>query len=76
VDYLPLAAKAQETVLPTIYISNAGSKSVSVINTTTNTVTATVPVGIGPLGVAVDPAGMRVYVTNAGSDTVSLHPAP
>ena len=48
------------------------SNNVSVIDTTTNTVTATVPVGITPLGVAVTPDGKKVYVTNAESNNVSV----
>ena len=35
------------------YVANAGSNTVSVINTSTNTVTATVPVGAFPDGVAI-----------------------
>ena len=33
---------------------------------------ATVAVGNIPVGVAVSPAGTRVYVANRGSDTVSV----
>jgi YVTN family beta-propeller protein len=36
------------------------------------TVTATIPVGSGPLGVAVDPAAGTVYVANSGAGTVSV----
>ena len=36
--------------------------TVSVIDTATNTVTATVPVGSYPIGVAVTPDGTKVYV--------------
>ncbi len=43
-----------------------------VINTATNGVTATIPVGIVPFGVAVSPDGSKVYVTNDGSNTVSV----
>ena len=46
--------------------------TVSVIDTATNTVIATVPVGIYPIGVAVTPDGTKVYVANAGSDNVSV----
>ena len=42
------------------------------INTATNTVTATITVGATPAGVAVSPDGTRAYVTNYGSDTVSV----
>ena len=48
---------------PLAYISNYGDNTVSVIDTATNTVVATVPVGTGPIGVAVTPTGTRVYVT-------------
>ena len=44
----------------------------SVIDTATNTVTATITVGAGPVGVAVSPDGTRAYVTNLGDDTVSV----
>ena len=46
------------------YITNLASANVSVIDTATNTVIATIPVGIGPRGVAVTPDGSKVYVTN------------
>jgi YVTN family beta-propeller protein len=46
------------------YITNLGSNNVSVIDTKTNKVTATIPVGAGPLGVAVSPDGSKVYITN------------
>jgi YVTN family beta-propeller protein len=41
------------------YITNPGSDTVSVIDTATNTVSATVPVGLVPLGVAVSPKDFR-----------------
>jgi YVTN family beta-propeller protein len=46
------------------YITNFGDNTVSVIDTTTNTVVATIPVGRTPTGVAVTPDGSKVYVTN------------
>ena len=54
------------------YISNSGSSNVSVIDTATDTVIATVNVGSDPHGVAVSPDGLNVYVANAGSDSVSV----
>src|SRR6266404_3709026 len=54
------------------YITNSGSNSVSVIAAATNTVSATIAVGVLPLGVAVSPDGSTVYVANAGSNTVSV----
>jgi len=46
--------------------------SVSVIETVTNAVIATVPVGFSPFGVAVTPDGSKVYVANSSSNTVSV----
>lgn len=43
-----------------------------VIDTATNTVITSVTVGVYPTGVAANPAGTRVYVTNSGSNTVSV----
>ena len=42
------------------------------ISTATNTVTATIPVGDGPYGVAVSPDGTLAYVTNYYDNTVSV----
>ena len=57
---------------PYAYITNYGDNTVSVINTTTNTVTNSVDVGIGPYGVSVTPTGGNVYVANNGSNNVSV----
>ena len=57
---------------PFAYISNQNSNSVSVINTATNLVVATVAVGSSPYGVAANVAGNRVYVTNSGGTRVSV----
>lgn len=54
------------------YIPNHYSNSVSVIDTSTNTVVATPAVGNGPFGVAVNPTGTRVYITNLNGGTVSV----
>lgn len=48
------------------------SNAVAVINTATNRVVATVPVGSTPLGVAVHPAGTFVYVANHFSHSISV----
>jgi YVTN family beta-propeller protein len=57
---------------PFAYITNAESDNVSVIDTTTNKVTATIPVGSNPMGVAISPSGTKVYVINAHSNDVSV----
>jgi YVTN family beta-propeller protein len=45
---------------------------VSVIATATNTVTAKIPVGHGPLGVAFTPDGSKAYVANEFDGNVSV----
>jgi YVTN family beta-propeller protein len=57
------------------YITNQGpypftASTVSVIDTATNMVTATIPVGPASIGVAASPDG-KVYVTNLGNNSVS-----
>jgi YVTN family beta-propeller protein len=49
----------------TVYVTNNGSTTVSVINGRTGTVDATITVGNGPFGVAVDQGDDTVYVTNS-----------
>jgi YVTN family beta-propeller protein len=56
----------------TAYAINGGHRTVSVIDTTTSTVTATVPVGASPSTAAVDPSHNKVYVVNGGENTVSV----
>jgi YVTN family beta-propeller protein len=57
---------------PFAYVANGVSNNVSVIDTATNTVVATIPVGTFPIAVAVTPDGTHVYVTNNGSNNVSV----
>src|SRR5204862_426098 len=57
---------------PQAYITNLNDNTVSVIDTASNTVTATVPVGTFPNGVAVTPDGAHVYVANVLDGTVSV----
>ena len=54
------------------YVSDTNSNSVSVIDTSTNTVTATIPVGTNPYVVAITPDGKHAYVANFGSSSVSV----
>ena len=59
-------------MMVSIYVTNPGSNTVSVIDTKTNTVNATIPVGNGPTGVAYDSDDGRVYVANSGSNSVAV----
>src|SRR5262249_51127601 len=54
------------------YVTNNGSATVSVIDTVTNTVVATIPVGLAPNGVVLTPDGKFAYVANWSSNTVSV----
>lgn len=51
-----------------VYVVDGGSDQVTVIDTTTGTVKATIPVGDTPQRIAVDPVLGRAYVTNYGLD--------
>jgi len=53
-------------------VANGGNGTVSVIDEATGTVTATIAVGSGPDGVAVDPTSHTAYVANGGNGTVSV----
>ncbi len=54
------------------YVVNNGSNNVSVIDATTDRVTATLPVGPGPSSIAVEPTGRAAYVTNLDGATLSV----
>jgi YVTN family beta-propeller protein len=66
-----LGARPAEAA-PFAYVANFGSNTVSVIDTATNKVAATVPVGTNPTGVAVNPNGQLAYVANQSDNTVSV----
>ncbi len=59
-----------------VYVVNTGDESgngsVSVIDTTTNSITATIPVHRQPYFISVDSKGQRGYVANSGSNDVSV----
>jgi YVTN family beta-propeller protein len=54
-----------------VYVSNGRGASVSVIDTATNKVTATIEVGQRPWNMAITPDGAKLYVANGRSGTVS-----
>jgi YVTN family beta-propeller protein len=55
----------------TLQLTNPGH-TVVVINTTTQAVVATIPVGIAPTGIAASPDGSLVYVTNSLNQSISV----
>ena len=54
------------------YVTNVFASTVSVIDTASNTVTATVAVGSGPFGLAITPDGTRAYIANLFDNTLSV----
>jgi len=54
------------------YIVNNLDDSLSIFASATDSVTATVPVGVRPCRVAVTPDGTRAFVVNSRDDTVSV----
>ncbi len=55
-----------------MYVADSAENAVSVLDGATNAVTATVPVGLSPEGIAVDPLTDTVYVADSMADTISL----
>ena len=54
-----------------IYVANAGSANVTVIDGATNS-TATVSAGTTPISVAVNPLTNKIYIANQGSANVTV----
>lgn len=54
-----------------LYVSNAAG-SISVIDTSTDVVAATMAAGAGASGLAVSPSGANLYIANAAAGTVSV----
>ncbi len=57
---------------PLVYVSSLTDGTVSVINTTSNTVIATPLVGILPISIAITPNGAKIYVVNQLGTDVSV----
>ena len=69
---LAAPAHAAAPGVSTAYVANANDNSVSVINTATGVLTATIPVGSHPGSVAATPDRSQVYVTNILGSSVSV----
>jgi YVTN family beta-propeller protein len=57
---------------PNAYVGNFKDNTVSVIDTATGTVVATLPVATGPHGMTQTPDGRTVYISGEGSSQVSV----
>lgn len=70
----PITANIMATPLelPFACVPNQGDGTVSIVNVVDHSVLKTIPVGLNPIGVAVSPNGLNVYIANSGSNTVSV----
>src|SRR5690606_26120545 len=66
---VPAASWAQNG--PMLVVSNEGSGDVSLIDLESNRAVATIPVGLRPRGIQVDPGGRRVFVALSDFDPQS-----
>ena len=57
-----------KTTGPFAYITNVNNRNISVIDTATDNVVDTLDIGSGLVGVAVSPAGKKVYVTDGDNN--------
>ena len=55
-----------------VFVSNGRDASVSVIDTGTNAIVATLKVGNRPWNMAITPDGAKLYVANGRSNSVSV----
>jgi YVTN family beta-propeller protein len=53
-------------------VTNAGDDTVSLVDTTSNTVSSTIPVGKSPQGIVVTPDGAKVYVVNGLGNSLTV----
>jgi YVTN family beta-propeller protein len=73
----PAAARPAPPRRPTatharVYVANRNGGTVSAIAAADHRVVATVPVGAGPLGLAVSPDSKHLYVANRGSNRLQI----
>jgi|GEM_PF-3098878 len=54
------------------YVANYTSKTVSVVNVTSNSIITTVAVGVNPADISINPDGTKAYVVNQGNNSVSV----
>src|SRR5260370_18704652 len=70
------AATARTAAGGHVYVTNQLDDTLSVINGRTNKVTATVPAGKAPEGVAVAPDSRHLYIADNGSAQISVLHTP
>jgi len=62
----------QSTEAGTMYVANSGNATVNAINTTSNVIINTIPVGTHPIALAELPNGKKLYAVNRDSNNVSV----
>ena len=55
-----------------MYVTSGGDGTVQVIDTSTNAIVATIPVGKRPWNMAITPDGRKLYVACGRSNTVAV----
>jgi YVTN family beta-propeller protein len=68
----PVPAAAARPAAPKAYVGVFNDNTVTVIDTWTNHVVATIPIPTGPHGLVMSPDGLRVYASSDGASTVSV----
>lgn len=72
-SFILLATLCMPAWANTAYVTINGENAVAMIDTATNTVSATkLVVGSGPFGISIAPDGKSAYVVNGNDDTVSV----
>ena len=71
-DGEPVWGVAVHPSLPPVYVTNRIDQTVSVVDTDSMTVIATIPTGSGPNAIAVSPNGAKIFVADANSDDLTV----
>jgi len=61
-----------QTLGTKLYITSRYAHKVLVLDTSNNSIVATIPIGYYPQGIAMNPRGTRAYTADTGSDKVSV----
>ena len=68
----PGSALGATTPSTAVFVTNSNDNTISVVDTATDAVVATIPVGLKPWAVAVSKDGSTAYVSDSGADGVSV----
>ena len=68
-----IASCGSANAQPFLYVANQNANSLSVVDTRTNTVTASPGAGFSPAALALSPDGTRLFVSNPNSNLVTVY---